>query len=55
MTEQHFHFARLEHAPDWLRLGWIARPILEGTHHARWSVAMEWLCNCPMVVPRRDA
>lgn len=46
MTEQTFRFVRNERVIDWLRCGWIARPILEGTHHARWSVAMEWICDC---------
>lgn len=52
MSDQLFHLARIEHAPDWLRLGWIARSWLDGTHHGQWSVPMEWLCKCKMVVPR---
>lgn len=53
MTEQLFHFVRLEQAPDWLKLGWIGRPILNGTHHGEWSVAMEWLCDCPAPRPNK--
>lgn len=55
MNEQLFHLARIETVTDWLRLGWIARPALTGTTHGEWSVLMQWLCNCPMVKPRRDA
>lgn len=54
MTEQLFHFARIDTVPDWLRLGWIARPILDGTHHGQWSVAVEWLCKCPVVKPESE-
>jgi len=52
MTDRTFHFVRHEHVPHWLQSGWIATPILEGTHHGQWSVCMEWLCDCPMVRPR---
>lgn len=42
-----FHMVRLEAAIDWLRCGWLPTPILDGTHHGQWSVAMEWVCACP--------
>ena len=47
-----FRYVRLERVPDWLRAGWIARPALDGTHHGEYSALLEWLCDCPMAVPR---
>lgn len=46
-----FRFVRHEQAADYLRCGWLARPILDGTHHGFWSVAVEWLCDCKPVFP----
>lgn len=50
-----FRFVRHEQAADYLRCGWLARPILDGTHHGFWSVAVEWLCDCKPVFPERNA
>jgi hypothetical protein len=47
-----FRYIRHEHVPDWLRAGWIARPALNGTHHGDYSALLEWLCECPMAIPR---
>lgn len=53
MTEHLFHFVRHESATDWLRVGWVARRSLHGSHHGEWSVLMEWLCSCAPVMPVR--
>jgi hypothetical protein len=55
MRQQTFHFVRHSEALDWLRLGWLARPTLERTHHGEYSVMMEWLCDCEMPLLRREA
>lgn len=44
-------FVRIERVSDYLSLGWVALPSLEGTHHGFWSVHMAWLCDCPAVDP----
>ncbi|WBU27630.1 hypothetical protein OOZ54_13250 [Rhodopseudomonas palustris] len=47
-----FHrWVRIEDVPDYLLLGWIALPTLQGTPHGEWSVHCAWLCSCPMVEP----
>lgn len=51
MKNSLFRFVSHEQAADYLRCGWIARPILNGTHHGFWSVAVEWLCDCDPVYP----
>jgi hypothetical protein len=38
--------------PDYLRLGWLALPSLEGTHHGHWSTHCVWLCNCKFIEPK---
>lgn len=53
MSEQIFHFVRKTEAEDWLRLGWLPLNCLEGTGHGDWSILMQWLCDCPMVKPKR--
>lgn len=55
MRMSFFRFVRHEDAPDWLRCGWLARPILNGTHHGLWSVAVEWVCDCKPVFPNQTA
>lgn len=37
--------------PDYLLLGWLALPTLEGTHHGHWSAHCVWLCACRAVEP----
>lgn len=51
MTVRTFHYARMECLEDWLRLGWVARAGLAGTHHGEWSMLCEWLCECPLRRP----
>lgn len=41
-----------ERVLDYLRLGWMALPTLDGTHHGHWSAHCIWLCGCPAVEPR---
>lgn len=36
---------------DYLRLGWLALPTLEGTGHGLWSAHCVWLCKCQPVEP----
>lgn len=43
-----------DHVPDYLRLGWLALPTLEGTHHGCWSVHCVWLCGCRCAEPRDE-
>jgi hypothetical protein len=44
-----------ERVPDYLRLGWMAMPSLEGAHHGYWSAHCIWLCECKLVEPRKLA
>jgi hypothetical protein len=47
-----FHrWAKLGRADDYLRLGWLPLPTLNGTPHGEWSVHMAWLCACKAVEP----
>lgn len=46
-----FHLVRIPDVAEWLRLGWIAWPSLDGCGHGEWSVLCEWLCDCPMKRP----
>jgi hypothetical protein len=38
--------------PDYLLVGWMALPTLEGTGHGQWAAHCIWLCDCRMVEPR---
>lgn len=52
-----FHrWVRHEFVPDWLRMGWMALPSLEGTPHGFYSAHIVWLCGCacPTAVPSND-
>lgn len=40
--------------PDFLRLGWIALPTLEGTHHGIYSAHCVWLCACKPAAPDKS-
>lgn len=44
-------YVRLERVPEYLVLGWIAYPTLNGTHHGFWSAHLAWLCSCNVVEP----
>lgn len=46
MTSFH-RYATFDKAMDYVRLGWMPLPTLDGTPHGRWSVHLIWLCNCP--------
>ena len=47
-----YHRYVLHHrVPDYLLLGWMAFPTLDGTHHGFWSVHCAWLCDCKPVEP----
>lgn len=52
MAARVHRFIPLTRVPDYLRLGWLALPTLEGTHHGFWSVHLVWLCGCDVVDPR---
>jgi hypothetical protein len=39
--------------PDYMRLGWLALPSLEGTSHGLYSCHCVWLCGCRYVEPAR--
>lgn len=40
-----------EHVPDYVLLGWMALPTLEGTGHGIYSAHCIWLCACRPVEP----
>ena len=50
---QTFRYVTFHNADDYLRLGWVPRFGLRGTHHGHWSILMEWICACECVEPRR--
>jgi hypothetical protein len=31
---------------DWIALGWVPLPSLDGTPHGHWSVHCVWICDC---------
>lgn len=33
---------------DYVKMGWLPLPSLDGTHHGDWSVHMAWICDCRM-------
>lgn len=45
-------FVVWDRVPDYLRLGWLALPTLEGTGHGLWAVHLVWLCGCDVAEPR---
>jgi hypothetical protein len=56
MTIASLHrFVRKPQLPDYLSLGWLALPSLEGTHHGCWSAHVVWLCDCAPSEPREFA
>jgi hypothetical protein len=40
-----------ERVPDYVRLGWLALPSLEGTSHGIYSAHCVWLCQCRSAEP----
>jgi len=46
---------RIPEAMDWLALGWLPLPSLDGTHHGKWSVHCVWICDCLAPALRRAA
>jgi hypothetical protein len=43
-------------ALDYVMLGWVPLPTLNGTTHGHWSVHVVWMCRCrEPVEPRRVA
>lgn len=49
-----FAYVRRNQVEDYFRMGWIFIPALEDTHHGRWSVLMEWICDCPIPMQKRN-
>ncbi len=49
-----FRYVTNDRIPDYIRLGWIAHPSLEGTHHGTYGVLCQWLCACRLVEPVKD-
>jgi hypothetical protein len=49
-----FKYVGHHDACDYLALGWLASPALEGTHHGADAVLMV-LCACPVAVSLRQA
>lgn len=49
-----FMYVPIAQADDYLRLGWIPRPYLDGTNHGLYSIYMEWLCECAVPLRRGD-
>ena len=47
LPKQSLHrFVPLADAMDYVLLGWMPRPSLQGTHHGDYSVHIAWLCEC---------
>jgi len=56
MTDRVFKFARWPEVEDYARMGWIPRvEILAGTPHGFWSCAVQWMCDCPVPMLRRES
>lgn len=55
MTHSLHRFVRHYAALDYLRLGWLVLPSLDGTSHGQWSVHCVWLCSCKPVEPLGEA
>ena len=47
-----FRFVVHHRVLDYARLGWIIEDTMEDCHHGRYSILMEWLCDCPLVEPQ---
>lgn len=47
-------YVSLRDAMDYVLLGWVPSPALEGTNHGRYAVLMSWVCpTCAPVFPKR--
>jgi hypothetical protein len=51
--EKTFRFVIHDRVLDYARLGWTIEDTMEDCHHGQYSILMEWLCNCPLVEPRK--
>jgi hypothetical protein len=40
-----------DRVPEYLMLGWMALPTLEGTGHGIYSAHCVWLCDCTPIEP----
>lgn len=40
-----------DRVPDYLLIGWLALPTLEGTGHGIYSAHCAWLCECKPIEP----
>lgn len=38
-------------AMEYVRLGWLPLPSLDGTHHGEFKVHLVWLCSCEAAEP----
>lgn len=36
----------MSQAMDYVLLGWVPLPSLDGTSHGQWAVHMAWICEC---------
>ena len=55
MTISYLRQVRIERALDYVLLGWIPSPALNGTGHGEWSVLLVWrpcACGRPMKEPK---
>jgi hypothetical protein len=51
-TAETYHRFVLHHrVPEYLQIGWMALPSLEGTGHGIYSAHCVWLCQCRAVEP----
>jgi len=46
-ARQH-RYIRIPQVMEWLRLGWLPLPSLDGSTHGNWSVHCVWICDCPV-------
>jgi hypothetical protein len=55
VSETWVAFAEHDLVEDYLKLGWMPSDInggLHETHHGQFSIIVEWLCACPILVPK---
>jgi hypothetical protein len=48
-----FRFVVHHRILDYARLGGVIEDTMEDCHHGEYSILMEWLCDCPVVAPRK--
>lgn len=55
VTVSYHRWVLHRNVPEYLLLGWIALPSLDGTSHGIYSAHCIWVCDCKMVEPCRTS